>query len=128
MAARLPFAPRTRLRIVQHDERGVRPVTRADCDDVVRPCPWIECRYHNARVERDDRALAPSEHGKFRGVRVSLLDDAARSCALDVAGRGAASVEEVAEIFGVEPNAIRLAEERALASLRRLLEALETED
>lgn len=125
MAARLPFAPRTRLRIVQHDERGVRPVTRADCDDVVRPCPWIECRYHNARVERDGRSGVP---GQLRGLYIPTLNDPQTSCALDVAERGGVTLDTVADVLGLTREGARLAEERALASLRRLLEALETED
>jgi hypothetical protein len=121
----MKFPERVHLRLVQQDERGVRPITRADCDDVPRPCPWIECRYHNARVERDGRS---SEPGRLRGLRIAALDDPHRSCALDVAEAGGVEIGEVAEILGLTVEGARLAEERALASLRRALEAAERDD
>lgn len=124
MAARLPFTKGTHLRLVQHDERGVRPITRGDCDDVVRPCPWFECRYHNARVDSDHRSDAP---GRMRGVHVPALNDPQTSCALDIAERGGVTLDEIADVLGITREGARLAEERALAHLRALLEALETE-
>ncbi len=124
MAARLPFAKGTHLRLVVPDERGDRPITRGDCDDAPRPCPWIECRYHNARVETDNRSGEP---GRLRGLHIPTLNDAERSCALDIAERGGVTLDEIADVLGMTREGARLAEERALDHLRALLEALETE-
>lgn len=71
-----------------------RPRTRADCADVLRPCPYVGCQYHLALDVGLDGKLA------FRPIRdpetgeiIGTTEEAWRmdpewSCALDVADRG----------------------------------------
>lgn len=79
-----------------------RPVTRGDCAAggrfAARPCPFADCRHHLA---------SPIE-----------------SCALDVAGRGGATLEEVSKVFGVTRERIRQIERDACVKLRARLKAL----
>ena len=75
-----------------------RPRTRGDCVDGPRPCPWRTCRYHLA-----DMLRRASEE----------------SCALDVADRGGATLEELGEILGVTRERVRQLEAAALFKVRR---------
>lgn len=63
------------------------PVTRGECAAVARPCPWVTCQHHLAGAE---------------------------SCALDVADRGGATLEEVAEALGTTRERVRQIEEKAI--------------
>jgi hypothetical protein len=71
------------------------PVTRADCVEGPRPCPWTGCRY--------------------------ALPGAAASCALDVADRGGATLAAVASAMGMTAAGVSHVEVRALAKLRKRL-------
>ena len=101
----LPLSPRRHLRLVQQDERGVRPATRGDCEGVARPCPWRECRYH-----LDPVRLEKSERRERRR-------DPEMSCALDVADEGGARLETVGRALGVTRERARQIEETALRKL-----------
>ncbi len=78
-----------------------RPLTRGDCLDGPRPCPWAACRYHLASEQR-----GPEE------VR--------ESCALDVADRGGSTLEEVAACFDLTRERIRQIEAEALGKVRQI--------
>ena len=84
------------------------PVTRGDCLDGPRPCPWRACRYH----------LGCEVRGKGNG----------ESCALDLADRGGISMAEVAAALGVSKQRIEQIEAAALAKLNRALRRLGVED
>jgi hypothetical protein len=96
-----------------------RPVTRADCASVPRPCPFAsECRYG---LERDD-----NEGGRrYRGVRHARqmaereAAGVTETCALDVADAGPLELERVAELMGVSKQAIQMIETRALGKMAR---------
>ncbi|NOU27227.1 MAG: hypothetical protein HOO96_04900 [Polyangiaceae bacterium] len=77
----------------------VAPSTRGECMAGPRPCPWRACRYHLGE--------SPSD-----------------SCALDVADRGALSLEEVGALFGLTRERIRQIEAKALAKVRVRLAVL----
>lgn len=64
------------------------------CTDV-RPCPRTECRYH-------------------------IADGATPVCALDVAGEGPHTLDEVGEFFGVSRERVRQIEVLALAKLKKV--------
>jgi hypothetical protein len=55
-----------------------RPVTRDDCKDAARPCPWLGCRHH----------LWSDEHDGVEARVLSLPVIGAPSCALDVVDEG----------------------------------------
>lgn len=75
------------------------PRVRGDClpggSNEVRPCPWNTCRYH-------------VEHPEV-------------SCALDVADRGGATLEEVGEYIGVTRERIRQIEAGLMLKLKKNL-------
>lgn len=93
-----------------------RPRTRADCRDGERPCPWCSCRWHLAlEVTPEGRVVLP--HGDIDLERMS------ETCALDVAERGGATLEEVGQLLGLTRERIRQLEAQALGKLRNELEA-----
>lgn len=87
------------------------PRTRGDCEPkgrgpwAARPCLWKECKFHLAA----DAA---------RGQRP------AKSCALDVADRGGASLEKVGAILHLTGESIRRMEKKSLPKLLRKLKRL----
>lgn len=90
--------PRRHLEVVQPG----RPVTRGDCVDGPRPCPWQSCRHH----------LEAAEH----------------SCSLDLADRGALTLDLVGEVFGLTRERTRQIEAIAIAKLKRRLKDLAPDD
>lgn len=80
------------------------PVTRADCIDGPRPCPFTRCRHHLDREEKNQRLVAPRAHPE--------------TCALDVADRGEHTLEEVGAIMGLTRQRVEQIEKLAMAKLR----------
>lgn len=68
-----------------------------------RPCPRAECRYY-----LEDPA--PSLFG---------ADESRPTCALDVAGDGPATCEQIGALLGVSKQAIQVTEAKALAKLEK---------
>lgn len=110
---------------------ALRPVTRADCADGPRPCPWIRCRHHllieaalvgRERLERSP-AWAPGLRVHPAARRARTLEDALRalpeSCALDVAAAhpDGAALETIGEVLGVTRERVRQVEALALRKL-----------
>lgn len=95
------------------DER-VRPVTRGDCVDGERPCPWVSCVHHaiHGRMLGDDDAV------------IETIEAMRQSCTLDVADEGSATLEEVGALFDVTRERIRQIEAKALAKLPRRSETM----
>jgi Sigma-70, region 4 len=87
---------------------AVRPKTRGDCADGPRPCPWVRCRYH-LYVDVDPKTGAMTMN--FPGVD---LDELPETCALDVADRGGAILEEIGTAFNLTRERIRQIEMHAL--------------
>lgn len=82
-----------------------RPVTRADCLDGPRPCPWAGCRHHLGYEVTD-----------IGSIRVTK---ATASCSLDIADLGGLGREDVAPLLGLTQERVRQIEEEGLAKLRR---------
>lgn len=75
------------------------PLTRGDCIDGQRPCPFVECRHH-LDIEKRGRAVGGGP-----------------TCSLDVADLGEHTLAEVGDILGVTRERVRQIEEEALGSV-----------
>lgn len=88
-----------------------RPKTRAECQNGLRPCPYVSCHHH----------LYLDINEKTGAIKVNFPDlepeDLTESCALDVADRGGATLEEVGVIMNVTRECIRKLEVNAMAQI-----------
>ena len=91
-----------------------RPQTRADCASVPRPCPFVGCKYHlYLDVNRDNGSIRLN----FPDQEPSDLP-ADRSCVLDMADDGGATLEHSGNAINLTRERIRQVEEGALAKAR----------
>lgn len=89
-----------------------RPATRGECMDGPRPCPWVSCRHHLYLN------ISPATGGIQYAQPGRRPEELERSCALDVADQGGATLEEVSAVMGVTRERVRQLEARALRRLR----------
>ena len=88
-----------------------RPVTRTDCANVSRPCPYVACR-HNLYLD------------ETRGGSILLNfpdeepGDLVQSCVLDLAEQGGMVLGDVGAVLGVTRERVRQLRDRALKRLR----------
>src|SRR5262245_36360503 len=80
------------------------PRVRADCLEggfnANRPCEYLKCRYHLAgELDPDSGDYVSYHRDDPAGVRVE-------TCALDVASRGAHSLEEIAAVLGINVSRV----------------------
>lgn len=106
-----------RIGALLYPERGYwRPTERAECANVGRPCPYVGCRYH----------LYLEVHPQSGAIKVNASTEPweiKRSCALDCADEGPATLETIADAFGgVTPQCIQHILRRAVGKVRRALE------
>jgi hypothetical protein len=105
-------AGRAELQAIGADEPYWRPKTRGDCAQVPRPCPYVACS--------KNLYLDVSETGSiilnFPHLEPGQMP-AERSCALDLAERGAMTLEDIAVVTNLTRERIRQVELKAL--LRR---------
>jgi hypothetical protein len=114
----------------------LQPVTRGDCADGPRPCPWLRCKHHTL-IERELRGEERRQHSApwLPGVRLhpaarsatSLSDALSRltsSCALDVVDYNPDGMDlaAIGAVLGISGEAARLIERRALTKLRHAVE------
>lgn len=88
-----------------------RPETRGECMDEPRPCPWISCRHHLYAEVTSQGSLRIT----FPDKELHELDE---TCALDVADRDGATLQEVGEITGLTRERIRQIEVKSLRKLK----------
>jgi hypothetical protein len=96
----------------------LRPLTRGDCVNGIRPCPWVGCKYHLYLEVRGNKILAPN-------VDPWELED---SCSLDLAEkRQGMTLDEIGTIFGLTRERVRQIQHIALdkvgPGLRRIFSA-----
>lgn len=107
---------RTELRIgrLLWPERVVRPTTRGECANGVRPCPFVGCAFNlYLDVDPDTGSLKLN----FPDREPWQMEE---SCALDVAGRGGATFETVGSLTNLTRERVRQIEMKALDELRRV--------
>ena len=104
-------------RLLYPDVEGVeKPVTRADCKDGERPCPFVSCKHH---LYLDVSARTGAIKLNFPDLEVWEMTE---TCALDIADRGGATLEEVGAIMNLTRERIRQVEVKGLAKLQALRE------
>lgn len=91
-----------------------RPKHRGECEGGIRPCPWYSCSQHLGMDVIDG-------NGAIRYHDPERLDEMTDTCALDVADRGAHTLEEVGDIYGVTRERIRQIESWGLRGMQRAL-------
>jgi hypothetical protein len=89
-----------------------RPVTRADCVDAPRPCPFVSCRHHLAL-----------DIGKKGNIKVNFpeleLHELPATCVLDIASLGGATLDDCASMMNITRERLRQLEHGALDRIRK---------
>ena len=89
-----------------------RPKHRDDCQNGIRPCPFVSCKHH---LYLDVNPETGSIKLNFPEIEVWKMKE---TCALDVADRGGITLEEVGEILNLTRERIRQVEVKGLQKLR----------
>lgn len=98
----------------QVDRHPDKPITRGDCIDAPRPCPWVSCRHH---LYLDVNAQGGIQLN-FPGVEPWQL---VHSCSLDLAELGGIDLPTIGEMLNVtKMNACHL-ERSGLRFVRDLI-------
>lgn len=104
-------------RLLYPEVEGVeRPRTRAECKDGERPCAFVSCKHH---LYLDVSARTGAIKLNFPDLEVWEMTE---TCALDIADRGGATLEEVGAIMNLTRERIRQVEVKGLAKLQALRE------
>lgn len=85
-----------------------KPKTRAECVDAPRPCPYVSCQHH---LYLDVSSSTGAIKLNFPDLEVMEMTE---TCALDVADRGGATLEDVSLLMNVTRERVRQIEEEAL--------------
>lgn len=90
-----------------------RPKTRGDCKGGPRPCPWVSCAH----------SLYLDVNPETGAIKLNHPDkepwELKESCVLDIADRGALTLEEAGVAIGLTRERVRQLEERSLRRLKR---------
>ncbi len=89
-----------------------RPATRSQCENDIRPCPWVACKHH---LYLDVNPITGSIKINFPDLEPWEMNE---TCALDVADRAGITLEEVGEIMNLTRERIRQVEVRGLLKLK----------
>ena len=92
-----------------------RPQTRSDCRDgahSARPCPWVACKHH----------LYLDVNPRTGSIKINFPDlepwELPHTCALDVADRGALTLEEIGVVTNLTRERVRQVEVKGLLTLK----------
>lgn len=121
---RLPVVTDAQMNLFAWDRTYVegveieRPKLRSECENGIRPCPFVSCRFHlylqlvggNLRLNHKGKEPWELEH----------------SCALDIADEGPHTLEEIATWIGATRERVRQIETFAMLKLNERHPDLET--
>jgi hypothetical protein len=99
-----------------------KPQTREDCGQGQRPCPFVSCKHH---LYLDVSARTGAIKVNFPDLEVWEMKE---TCAVDVADRGGATLEEVGAIMNLTRERIRQVEVNGLAKLEALSDTFALRD
>jgi Sigma-70, region 4 len=109
-----------RLLYPEHDYE--KPLTRSECVEGMRPCPYVSCKHH---LFLDVSSRTGAIKLNFPDLEVWEMNE---TCALDIADRGGTTLEEVGAIMNLTRERIRQVEVKALAKLDALKEMMALRD
>ncbi len=89
-----------------------RPKSRAECQNMERPCPFVSCEHH---LYLDVNPQSGAIKLNFPHLEVWEMKE---TCALDVAERNGITLEEVGEIMNLTRERVRQVEVRGLLKLK----------
>lgn len=92
-----------------------RPKVRGECAQGVRPCPYVGCRYHLFLEAKESGAVLFNF-----GADVETLHAMPETCALDVAQKDGATLQEVGELTNLTRERVRQIEDVALEKLKHV--------
>ena len=107
-------AGRAELQALGADEPYDRPRTRGDCARVPRPCPYVACK-HNLYLDVSETGSIILNFPHLEPGQMV----ADQSCALDLADRGAMTLEDIAVVTNLTRERIRQVELKALTRRAR---------
>lgn len=115
----IPMRQLTREELIQGAELTdlvsyERPKNRNECAQGMRPCPFVSCRHH-LYLEVSERT--GSIKLNFPDLDIGEMKE---TCALDVADRGGATLEEIGDILNLTRERIRQLEAKGLEKLREI--------
>lgn len=109
-----------RGRLLNPPVEGIeRPRTRGDClqgENAQRPCPFVSCKHH---LYLDVSPRSGAIKLNFPHLEVWDLPE---TCALDVADRGGATLEETGHLLNITRERVRQIETKSLAKIKALSE------
>jgi hypothetical protein len=109
---RLSRAEREAAELLDYPEGVEVPVTREQCLEMPRPCPFVRCAHH---LYLDVNPESGAIKLNFPHLEVWEM---AETCSLDVADKGGITLEEVGAILNLTRERIRQVEVRGLDKIR----------
>jgi hypothetical protein len=110
-----PSQTKRHLRLVPPPAPYPRPQTRGECEDGIRPCPYVGCSYH---LYLDVRPRTGTIKFNFPDVEPWQLGV---TCALDVADRGGVRLQDVGALLNVTRERARQIIGTALGKVEAVL-------
>ena len=106
-------------RRVPYPREIVRPTTRKECRNGIRPCPFVTCKFH--------LYLDVNNTGSYT-VNFPELGplDLKHTCALDIAEEGEHTLEEIGEILNITRERVRQIELACKEKLEKSIPAQNT--
>lgn len=101
-----------RAEALTHQTELPRPLTRGECREEERPCPWVACKHH----------LYLDINPETGSIKINFPDvepwDLRQTCALDVAESGVQTLEEVGSFLNLTRERVRQIEVQGLLKLK----------